>query len=345
MDTPTTPPTTTTSLDAVLTAALAAAARGWYVFPLRPGVKKPALHGYDRCPHTGRCALKHQGWEQRATIDPGCVRAAFSPGGCYAGCNVAIATGPSGLVVLDLDVIKPGDPPAPPDPWKATPGIRDGQDVLAVLAEHAGQELPGDTFTVATPSGGLHLYYRAPVGAVLRNTEGDRGAGLGWKIDTRAHGGYVVAPGSVITSTRTGSGGCYRVLADSDPAPLPAWLPAWLAARLTPTPLPPTPPDPVALARQGRDQRARYLNAAIHGETTKVTSAPASQRNAALYASAVALGQLVAGGELTEDEVRHALLNAAGTHIALGAYNQRQAHSTIASGIRAGANRPRQVAA
>jgi hypothetical protein len=75
-----------------------------------------------------------------------------------------------------------------------------------------------------------------------------------------------------------------------------------------------------------------------------VLDAPASQRNACLYAAAVALGQLIAGQALTEQEVTAALLAAAGKHVALGAYNARQAAQTIASGIRAGANRPRQVA-
>ena len=53
----------------LLCVALAAAARGWHGFPLRPGTKQPALHGYDRCPRTGDCAQKHQGWEHRATTD------------------------------------------------------------------------------------------------------------------------------------------------------------------------------------------------------------------------------------------------------------------------------------
>ena len=317
-----TKPTGTAQLDA----ALAAAARGWHVFPLRAGTKLPALHGYDRCPRTGACAQRHVGWEQRATTDPARIHAAWSAGVF----NVGIACGPSGLVVIDLDAAKPGD--EVPDRWLAEPGVHDGQDVLAVLAEQAGQPVPADTYTVATPSGGLHLYYQAPAGTVLRNTEGERGRGLGWKIDTRAHGGQVVAPGSTI------AGRAYRVLADSEPAPLPAWL----AERLIPTPLPPA---PVAAIRTDRGQRDRYLNAAIHGECEKVLNAPATQRNSCLYAAALALGQLAAGGALTEAEVTAALASAASKHVALGAYSERQALQTIASGIRAGANRPRRVAA
>ena len=314
--------------DRLLEVALAAAARGWHVFPLRPGTKFPALHGHDRCPRTGVCAEGHLGWEQRATTDPDRIRAAWS-GTPY---NVGIACGPSGLVVIDLDVPKPDDDP-PPDWVAAEPGVRDGQDVLAVVAERASQPVPGDTYSVTTASGGVHLYYLAPAGTALRNTAGERGHGLGWKIDTRAHGGMVLAAGSVLPAK-----GTYRVLAERDPAPLPGWL----VERLTPPPVPTVPSAPVALT--GKGDRARYLAAAINGETAKVAAATAN-RNTALYLAALALGQLVAGGELTEAEVTTALLSAAARHVALGVYSQRQAHSTIASGLRAGANRPRQVAA
>jgi hypothetical protein len=185
----------------------------------------------------------------------------------------------------------------------------------------------------------VHLYYQAPAGTALRNTAGERGRGLGWKVDTRAHGGMVVAAGSVLPGNRT-----YRVLAERDPAPLPGWL----AERLNPPPPPPI-PAPVTLHRTGagegdRDRRARYLAAAIKGETAKVVAAT-DNRNTTLYEAALALGQLVAGGELTDAEVTTALLSAAARHVALGIYSERQAHSTIASGLRAGANRPRQVAA
>lgn len=307
----------------LLGVALAAAARGWHVFPLRPGIKQPALHGYDRCSRTGDCAQKHQGWEQRATTDPARIHTAWG----RRAYNVGIACGPSGLVVIDLDTSKPGE--HPPQPWAGMVGVGDGQDVFIVLAEQAtGDPLPAATYTVATPSGGLHLYYAPPAGVALRNTEGDRGRGLGWKVDTRAHGGYVVAAGSVV------AGRTYRALDDRDPIPLPVWL----AERLAPAPLPAAPTAPT------RSVRSRYLDAAMHGETTKVLDAPDGQRNASLYAASVALGQLVAGGALTHDEVTTALLAAAGKHVAVGAYSARQAAQTIASGIRAGANRPRQVA-
>jgi hypothetical protein len=312
--------TTMTSGTALLTAALDAARHGWHVFPLRPGTKVPALHGHDNCPRTGACASGHVGWEQRATIDPDRIRAAWSAGAF----NIGLATGPSGLVVVDLDAAKPGQ--TAPAEW-CLAGVRDGQDVLAVLADHHGQPMPADTCTVATPSGGLHLYYRAPEGEQLRNTAGT----LGWKIDTRARGGYVVASGSVV------DGRAYESLSTQDPAPLPAWL----VDALRPAPLPPPPERPVPV---GKGRRSRYVDAAVRMECARVEGARKDQRNATLFAAANALGQLVAGGALTAEEHEHALLAAAARHIAVGAFNELQARRTIASGLRHGATRPREVA-
>jgi hypothetical protein len=309
----------TTTLDA----ALNAAARGWHVFPLRPGSKRPAGHPEDRCPGTGRCAGGHRTWEQRATTDPDKIRAAWT----HAPYGIGIATGPSGLCVLDLDTAKPGEEIL--QRWAAA-GARCGEDVLAVVASEAGQELPGDTLTVRTPSGGLHLYYRVPGDVTLRNTSGGRGNGLGWKVDTRAWGGYVVGPGTVTDA------GPYAFLWDGAVAELPGWL----VERLTPAPLPAAPVVPI---RPASDRRSRYLDVAVRAEAGKVADAK-QNRNATLYAAAVALGQLVAGDALTEDEVRAALMTAAGRHIGTRQFTAREAETTITSGLRAGANRPRRVA-
>ena len=317
---------TTRTAEAMLAAALDAASRGWHVFPLAVGRKYPALHGATDCPGTGACTGGHLGWEQRATTDPDRIRAAWS----RAPYNIGVATGPSGLCVIDLDTLKPGESEADiPEPWRSN-GDRSGEDALADLAVRAGEELPGDTLTVRTPSEGLHLYYAAPEGIELRNTEGERGRGLGWKIDTRAWGGYVVGPGSVI------DGRAYEFIYDGHVAPLPQWL----ADRLTPTPLPTAPVTPI----RPKASRPRYLEAAIRAECAKVHQAPKNQRNATLFAAAVALGQLVAGGALSAEEHETVLLTAAGRHIAEGAYSERQARKTIASGLRTGHNRPRRIA-
>jgi hypothetical protein len=305
----------------LLRAALAAAERGWPVFPLRPGDKRPAFPDHDAARCTGadpRCRTGHTGWQARATTDPGRIRRAWST----APYNVGIATGPARLVVVDLDTAEPGD--TVPETWRL-PGVHGGADVLAVLAERAGQPLPPDTYTVTTGRGGSHLYYRHPEGGPeLRNTAG----ALGWLIDTRAHGGYVVAAGSVV------SGRPYTLTEDTAPAVLPRWL----AETLHPVPLPPQRPVAVPLAA---DRHGAYLHAAVTRELARVTGSPPHGHNHALYQAAVALGQLVAGGQLPADDVTAWLTDAA-TRV-----GQRPGETarTIRSGLRSGAKRPRMVTA
>ncbi|GAA4051159.1 bifunctional DNA primase/polymerase [Nonomuraea soli] len=269
--------------------ALAAAARGWHVFPLAHGTKVP--------PRGFTC------WEAKATTDPGQIRAWWG----REPFNIGIATGPSNLVVIDLDT--------PKDPTDT----HTGADTLITLAN--GQAIP-DTFTVRTGRGGTHLYYTVPGGTRLANTTGT----LGHLIDTRAHGGYVVGPGSLVAT------GPYAVTNPAHAVPLPDWL----AERLAPAPLPPQQRVTITL---GTDRRAIYLHAAIAGEVERITRSPEHGHNNALYQAAVALGQLVAGRELPEPEVTSLLLNAAR---AVG-QPYGEANRTIASGLRAGARRPRTL--
>lgn len=287
--------------------ALAAAARGWRVFPLAVRDKAPAK------------GLTN--WERRATTDPATIRRWWA----RAPYNIGIACGPSRLVVVDLDTPKPGQ--TPPAQWNL-PGVNDGADVLAVLCEQAGQPLPFETFTVATRRGGLHLYFAAPDGHRLASTTGR----LGWLIDTRAVGGYVVGPGSVV-DLPDGTG-TYEVIHNAPPAPLPPYL----FKPLLPTPLPPR--ERVRLAIPDTRQGA-YLRAAITRELDHIAAAPQGQRNRTLYGASAALGELVAGGALQVGEVAP-LLEQAGVAIGL---SPAESARTVASGLRAGAKRPRTVAA
>lgn len=301
-----------------LAAALAAAGRGWRVFPLRPDAKRPAFpdHTADRCTGTDHwCRDGHTGWEPRATADRDRIRRAWST----RRYGVGVACGPSGLLVIDLDKPKTDDPP--PEQWRID-GVHEGSDVLAVLAEQAGQPYPADTYTVHSGRGGTHLYFAAPPGVRLGNTAGDRG-GLGWLVDTRGHGGYVVAAGSTV------DGRPYTAVSERPPASLPGWLAALL-----------TRPEPAvgpAVAVR-TDWLPAYLRAALAGELAHVAAAVKGHRNHTLFAAAAVLGQLVAGGALPADLVT-AELEQAAAPIGLG---HAEAASTIRSGLRAGARRPRR---
>ncbi|MGW0699251.1 bifunctional DNA primase/polymerase [Streptomyces sp. NPDC002867] len=261
---------------ALLAAALQAAARGWHVHPLRPGAKGSALHGERACPQTGGCAAGHRKWEQRATTDPERIRAAWARGAF----NVGIATGPSGLVVVDLDMPKDKD-------GKGSPDAPDGATSFAALCERAGQPIPL-TYTVRTPSGGLHLYYAVHPGIRLFNTART----VAPNVDTRAWGGNIVAAGSTTPQ------GVYEVIND---APV-AELPAWLLSRLQTPPTPNRAPAPLLIPGQA----TRRAEVALERETAAVRGTSEGGRNNRLLVGARAMGRFVAWGEIARDVVEEA---------------------------------------
>ncbi|MEU7418447.1 bifunctional DNA primase/polymerase [Streptomyces antibioticus] len=258
---------------ALLRAALDAAEHGWPVIPLRPRSKVPALHGERRCPGTGECTDRHRTFEQRATTDPSRIERCWATGPF----NVGIATGPAGLLVVDLDTLKPTDEKDAPD----------GAANFRALCERSGHAVPA-TRRIRTPSGGEHLYFTAPIGVRFTNTTGT----LTPKVDTRAWGGQVVAPGS---STPHGP---YTVLEDVPVTYLPEWLQKALTAphRSATAPILPT------LARD----TSRYAAVALEREVAAVAATREGGRQAQLLRAVRAVGRFVAWGDLDRATVEAA---------------------------------------
>lgn len=247
--------------------------------PLRPGTKRPALHGEATCPRAGACVNGHRKWEQRATTDPDRIRAAWS----RAPFNVGIATGPSGLLVVDLDMPKEQN-------VKGSSDAPCGAAIFAALCERAGHAVP-DTYRTRTASGGQHLHFTAQDGVRLSNTAGT----IGELVDTRAWGGYVVAAGSITPA------GHYKALS----APVTAPVPAWLLSILQPAPRAvQAPSGPVTT------QSSSYADIALENETRNVASAQQGGREASLFRAARALGRLIAWGDLPRHVVEQALQEA-----------------------------------
>ncbi|MFD4673711.1 bifunctional DNA primase/polymerase [Lentzea sp. NPDC058450] len=293
--------------DSYLTEILRMAARGWHLFPAVPGAKRPFV---DQ-------------WEQRATSDHGVISDFYTR---YPRHNVAVATGPSGLVVVDCDLAKPGD--VAPDGFNML-GVATGLDVLTLLAERANAKVP-PTFTVRTPGtgehGGYHLYFRPPKGVALRNTAGT----LGWLVDTRAHGGYVIAPPSITPTGR------YEIIDDRPPIELPAWLVQAPAVK---------PSTAVSASSQSVPaQRSAYLDAIVRGECAKVAGAQRSRHNKTLFQASLTLGQLVGGNEMSHPDAAH-MLEQSAAHMAVGDCDctTSQITATVQSGLRLGATKPRQL--
>jgi hypothetical protein len=265
------------------------------------------------------CRTGHRGWEQRNTTDPTVIDRHWT---AHPGHNIGLATGPAGLVVVDLDVAKPGkEVPRDCKRW----GAIHGAQMLARLATEAGKSVP-DTFTVATPSGGTHLYFRQPAGVRLGSTKG-RLAGL---IDTRGWGGYVVAPGS------TTPDGLYEVIADREPVELPAWLVQRLAAR---------PSAAISAPREIAPAKVNaYVDAAIKGEQERVSTAESGEHNRAQWIAGLALGQLIGAGQLDHDTALNKLMRAAEVHIAgTCECTERGVRAAIEWGLTVGARNPRRL--
>jgi hypothetical protein len=144
-----------------LDAAVRYARRGWAVFPCKPGSKEPAtVHGFhDATTDVGRV---ERFWARRPDM------------------NVAVATGGDGPDVLDVDVAH------------GKPGYQ------SLHAAIRADLVPPPMGWIATPSGGMHLYY---CGDSQRNGSlPDHG------LDFRGEGGYVVTAPSHV------GGGRYMVV-------------------------------------------------------------------------------------------------------------------------------------
>lgn len=205
---------------------------------------------------------------------------------------------PSGLVVIDVDPTHGGD------------------DTLKKIEEKHGAFPPGRT--VRTGSGGMHLYFQHP-GHKMANTAGRLGPG----IDTRADGGYVLAPPS-----RHRTGGVYVVAGHGMQIPE---MPIWLLQALEPPP-PRTMPE-----RSAPKDVGAWAKAAVTGELDRLGHAKEGSRNDTLNRVAYRLGQIIGSGALAEHEIEPMLIERG---IALG-LREREVVKTVRSGMQAGEGSPR----
>lgn len=220
-----------------------------------------------------------------------------------------------GLLVVDTDRRKPDEEIKNP----RFAGLHHGADVLDQLAADHGGDARQPTYTVRTPSGGEHRLYYQPPGQPLGNTTRK----IGPLIDTRGHGGLVIAAGSY---SRVQGVPYTRI---SPPKLLPQPCPAWLLALLRP-PVPDKKPSP-ARQRPATPEAAgradRYAAAALDGQVERVAAAHKGDRWRALTGAAFRLGELAvtAPAVLNETDVKNALLDAA----TAAGMNEHEAERTI----------------
>jgi hypothetical protein len=131
--------------------ALAFASAGFHLHPCKQD-KKPYLDS----------------WPDKATTD---IQQLRSWADEFPGCRWGVAAGKSGLVIVDSDIKE----------------NKRGEDTLVLLQADNGA-LP-DTYTVRTPSGGVHRYFKGLTKTAAQN--------LGPALDTRSVGGYAIIPDGV----------------------------------------------------------------------------------------------------------------------------------------------------
>ena len=182
----------------VLAEALALAAKGIHVLPIKPGQKRPPMTA----------------WQNAATTDPQIIRNWYT--GLYHDHGIGIATGHNGLFVIDIDEHHPE---------------ASGSDTLEQLTQRYGP-LP-DTWEVETGSGGRHIYLYAPI-----PISNDAGRKLGPGIDIRGTGGQVLAPPTIHPNGQPYNWLIGHHPDDLPLAEAPGWLLQLLTPTPTPTPAP-----------------------------------------------------------------------------------------------------------
>lgn len=282
------------------------ARHGWSVLPLHwPEGEGCSCHNPE-CDSIGKHPRTQNG-AYDASTDPDQIQAWWQR---WPEANLGLNVGRSGLVVIDIDPQNGGR-------------VRD-------LPLSAAERI---TTTVRTGGGGWHLYYEAPLGLDISNSNKRCPPG----IDIRAsEGAYMVAPPSLHKS-----GQRYRFIPSRKPwtvppQPLPASLLLILTLRNYP---PPDENQGQAVAKPTLNLYAQhpYITTALSAELEQLAQARSGNRNNRLNQAAFNLGQFVGAGLLTRAEVEDVLEQAA---LAIG-LGEVETRNTIRSGLEAGLKTPR----
>ena len=220
--------------------------------------------------------------------------------------NIGVPTGtPIGLLVVDMDPKNGGD-----------------QTLCRLQADHPFPP----TYTVRTPSGGLHFYFSTlGVDPPLRSSAGRLGLG----IDTRGDGGYIVVPPS-----RTPNG-LYSVEDAVMPSPIPSWMVAALQVT-TPGKSKRSERTTGEDAGNGRALAVQHYSPPppvdIEGLVLQMLRAPQGQRNVTLNRLAFWIGLHSSRVNFSVMDAVCRLRAAAG----ITGLNANEIHRTIGSGYSAG---------
>lgn len=226
----------------------------------------------------------------------------------FPNANIAVACGDiNGICVLDVD----------------NPAGLESLDRIWSM----GFERFAPTVMARSARGGLHYYFIQP-NVATKNRAGMIAPGL----DIRSNGGAIIAPPSETEHGR------YEWINAPDawnhdgiviPAPMPEWLRQKASAERL--------PNPAAIRRSAGRTPDKPSPRILDMEERELRATGEGGRNHALNKAAFVFGQFVAAGMIGEADARRRLL-AASASIGLPYV---EAEKTIASGLRAGKEKPR----
>jgi hypothetical protein len=280
--------------------AVRLAAAGLAIFPLR---------AHDRHPLVA--------WGQESTTDTATVTRWWT---LYPQAVPGLDLAKCGLAVLDGD--------------RHNPKV-DGVAALRQLLKQQTALQLSTVPMVRTPRDGVHIYF-AQVTPALTNRRGRLPIG----VDIRGNGGFVVAPGAVLTDGR-----CYAPLAGQPD----------LTLAFSAKTIPVVPPAVVALIDPPRQHARRktqrsgpvwpreraYAKAALRRNAGELAATAPGGRNQALNKAAFVLGTMVARDWISRDEVEDALRAAMARNGYEADKGIKAIEATLASGLNAGMASPR----
>lgn len=197
--------------------AIAAAQRGWRIFPVEPMGKTPHRLHPERPPEDAPWCLK---WGDEASNDFNKIVWWWTK---WPTANIGVAAKPSRLLIVDCDKPKGSGSPLKGTPYASLldrlDGYADGWDVYREMCLRSGGDwnVTRDTYTVATGSGGIHFYYQWPDGLQASQTSLLKGL-LDIRCNGGARGGYVLGAGSITDK------GPYTVEDELPVRDCPPWL-------------------------------------------------------------------------------------------------------------------------
>jgi hypothetical protein len=283
------------------TAALALANDGFFVFPCRP---QDILDENGKVVKGAKAPLTKNGCYD-ATIDPEQITGWWHQHR-RPDALIGIRTGMiGGIWVLDADI-----------PKRREDGTMSGDGIAELKQLEAKFGPLPETYTVKTPRGGYHYYFKMPDGVTIKN---DASTKVGPGIDVRGEGGHVVAPPSMMADGRK-----YEAIDNGFLPTDAAFAPPWLIELVT--------SDGSKKSFEKLDAKG-WAHRILGRKCEEIVEAEEGTRNDTLNRVAFSVGGLVGEGALDRSAAHDALLDAARKC----GLPEDEARKTINSGLSSGA--------